>query len=75
MQNATKEFLTKLAALLEEYNVVVSIEESCKGYGGFTADGFEFDITYSTEEGYKRDEYIYLQGSWFDCEEIREKLK
>jgi len=74
MRPTTKEFLTKLAALLEEYQVEITIEESCSGYSGFTADGLEFEVTYSTEEGYKRSDYVHLRGTWFSIEDFKEKL-
>jgi hypothetical protein len=73
MQPTTKEFLEKLVALLEEYQVEITIEESCSGYGGFTVDGIDLDIPY-TLDGYKRNEYLSLYGKWFTFEDFKEKL-
>ena len=74
MQPTTIEFLTKLADLLEEYGVELTIEESCNGYAGFTADGIGFDIPWVTEDGYKRNDYVSLNGKYFNSEDVREKL-
>ena len=73
MHPTTKEFLEKLTTLLEEYQVEITIEESCNGYAGFTADGIDLGIPY-TMDGYSRHDYVELSGKWFTFEDFKEKL-
>ncbi|QDP50357.1 MAG: hypothetical protein Tp178MES00d2C33159851_147 [Prokaryotic dsDNA virus sp.] len=75
MQDTTKEFLTKLAALMEEYNAEFEITESCHGYNGFSVDGLEIGLWYATIDGditYKNIEYVELSGRFHNAVDFRE---
>lgn len=75
MQETTKEFLTKLAALMEEYDVEFEITESCHGYSGFSVDGLEIGLWYTAVDGdvtYKNIEYVELSGRFHNAIDVRE---
>lgn len=74
MQERTKEFLTKLAALMQEYEVEFEITESCHGYSGFSVDGLEIGVAYvevvSAEYYYNNTEYVELRGRFHSAKDV-----
>lgn len=71
MKKNTKDFLLELATLLDKYKVEIEITESSKGWtSGFTADGLEFEVPYTTEDGYPLDDYIQLPGCYHNSADI-----
>ena len=78
MQETTKEFLTKLAALMEEYDVEFEITESCHGYNGSSVDGLEIGLWYTAVDGditYKSVEFVELSGRFHTADDIRELVE
>ena len=75
MKTQTKEFLTKLAALLQEYSVELTVEESCRSYGGFSVDGLEIGVkNYVEEYDYWNMDYVQLYGTMYDAGDVLELL-
>ena len=76
MQETTKEFLTKLAALMEEYNAEFEITETCHGYGGFSVDGLEIGVPHVVQVdddlSYNNTEYVELSGRSHNAVDVRE---
>lgn len=71
MKQQTKDFLTKLAALMQEYEVELEITESCHGYGGFSVDGLEIGVkNYIEEYDYWNTEYVELYGKNHNAEDV-----
>ena len=76
MKQQTREFLTKLAALMQEYEVELEITESCHGYGGFSVDGLEIGVkNYIEEFDYYNNEYVELSGKNHNAEDILELIE
>ena len=78
MQETTKEFLTKLAALMEEYNAEFEITESCHGYGGFSVDGLEIGVPHIVQVddlSYKKTEYVELSGRFHSALDVRDLIE
>ncbi len=74
MQERTKEFLTKLATLMQEYEVEFEITESCHGYNGYTVDGLEIGVAYievvDPEFSYNNTEYVELRGRFHSAKDV-----
>jgi hypothetical protein len=78
MKQQTKEFLTKLAALMQEYEVELEITESCHGYGGFSVAGLEIEIGVKNsieEYDYWNTEYVELSGKNHNAEDVLELIE
>lgn len=73
MKPETKEFLTKLVALMQEYGVSISVTEECRGYDWYCS-GIKFD---TVQNAYKDDWYwdSIKFSSNVDAEEVLEMLK
>lgn len=74
MQQRTKEFLTKLATLMQEYEVEFEITESYHGYNGYTVDGLEIGVAYvevvAADYSYNNTEYVELQGRFHSAKDV-----
>lgn len=76
MQTKTREFLQKLAALMQEYDVDLEITESCHGYGGFSVDGLEIGVKSMSEDyGYVFHDYVELTGKYHEAKDILELIE
>jgi hypothetical protein len=76
MKEHTKEFLQKLAALMEEYEVDFEITESCHGYNGFEVDGLEIGVKiHDIDDNYHYTEYVDLSGRYHDAKDILELIE
>jgi len=70
------DLLTRVNALMEEYEVELEITESCHGYGGFSVDGLEIGVkSMSKEYGYINTEYVELSGKYHNAKDILELIK
>lgn len=74
MQENTKEFLTKLAALMDEYKVEFEITESCHGYNGYTVDGLEIGVPYvevvDPDWSYNSIDFVELMGRSHNAKDV-----
>jgi hypothetical protein len=76
MKQQTKEFLTKPAALMQQYEVELEITESCHGYCGFSIDGLEIGVkNYIEEYGHWNTEYVELYGKNHNAEDVLELIE
>ena len=76
MKQQTKDFLIKLAALMQQYEVEFEITESCHGYGGFSVDGLEIGVkNYIGEYDYWNTEYVELRGKNHNAEDVLELIE
>lgn len=73
MQETTKEFLTKLAALMEEYDVEFEITETDNGWFGYSINGLEIGVPYEIfDDGavYPNTEYVELSGRMHNAKDV-----
>jgi hypothetical protein len=74
MKIKTKEFLTKLAELFEEYDVEMEVEMSSSGWGGYDFDQIDVMVPY-VDGSYKMHDYVKIPTRYVGAGSIRQVLE